>query len=142
VSSIPNECRPESDCLTGGQPSESQLAEVAEAGFRTVINLRGLGEPGTDVEPHILAKSGVKYIHIPISGPGEITREKAQLLSDALETAARPVMVHCASGNRVGALYALKAFHLDGHSIDDALEAGRRWGMTRMEPMVRQLLSQ
>ena len=137
---IPNARTPQLDLLTGGQPSEAQLLEAQTAGYQTVINLRGVGEPGTDVEPLILEKVGLAYVHIPINGPADITVEKAKELDAALQTAAGPVVVHCARGNRVGALFALKAFHLQGQSLEDAINVGRASGMTQMEPMVRQLL--
>ena len=44
------------------------------------------------------------------------------------------------SGNRVGALFALKAQYVDGKSTEDALSEGRAHGLKAMEPAVRQLL--
>jgi len=137
---IPNAQKLRPDLLTGGQPSEAQFLAAKEAGYQTVINLRGVGEPGTDTAPSMLAQAGVAYIHIPINGPGALTVDNAKLLDTALKENGGPVMVHCASGNRVGALFALRAFHLEGHSLEEALNVGRSTGMTRMEPMVRQLL--
>jgi hypothetical protein len=49
-------------------------------------------------------------------------------------------MVHCASGNRVGALLALRANRLEGASPEDALELGLDAGLTRLEPAVREAL--
>ena len=48
--------------------------------------------------------------------------------------------MHCASGNRVGGLFALKAFYVDGKTPEEALEIGRSAGMTRTEAVVRQEL--
>ena len=50
------------------------------------------------------------------------------------------MLLHCGSGNRVGALLALKAFWLDGGSAEEALEVGLAGGVTRLEPTVRELL--
>jgi hypothetical protein len=49
-------------------------------------------------------------------------------------------MLHCGSGNRIGALFALMAFHLEGESADRALQVGREAGLTRLEPVVRERL--
>ncbi len=138
---IPNAQNSKPGILTGGQPSEAHLREASEAGYSLIINTRGHGEPGTDVEPQIVAGLGLEYLHIPMAGPGDVTLENAQQMARALESAAGPVMVHCASGNRVGALFALKAFHIEGKSLEEALEIGRGSGLTRMEPLVRAILS-
>ena len=52
-----------------------------------------------------------------------------------------PVLLHCGSGNRVGALLALAAFHVDGRPADAALQYGLDSGLTRLEPVVRDHLS-
>ncbi len=140
--SIPFAQRPEADVLTGGQPSESDFRDAAVSGFKTVINLRGLGEPGTATQPALMRELGLEYIHLPINGAGDITPENAQSLADALDHAERPVMIHCASGNRIGALFALQAGLKDGCDLEAALERGRAAGLTRMEPLVRVLLQQ
>ena len=50
-------------------------------------------------------------------------------------------MVHCASGNRVGALFALKAFHLEDADVESALASGREAGLTKLEETIRERLS-
>jgi protein tyrosine phosphatase (PTP) superfamily phosphohydrolase (DUF442 family) len=50
-----------------------------------------------------------------------------------------PVLVHCGSANRVGALIALSEFSETG-DLDKALEAGRAAGLTRLEGTVREVL--
>ena len=137
---IPNAQCPFPGILTGGQPDEAQLESARDQGCTLIINTRGLGEPGTDVEPQMVGALGIDYLHIPMAGPGDVTLENAKQMADAIEQASGPVMVHCASGNRVGALFALKAFHLEGKTIDEALAVGRGAGLTRMEPMVRAIL--
>jgi hypothetical protein len=53
---------------------------------------------------------------------------------------AEPVVLHCASSNRVGALLAMKAFYLDDATPEEALALAKKAGITRMEPSVRQKL--
>ena len=52
------------------------------------------------------------------------------------------VVVHCATGNRVGALISLSEFE-DGRSVDNSIIEGVRWGMTseRLQQVVRESLS-
>ncbi len=138
---IPNALSPRPGLLLGGQPGVSALQAAQTAGYQSIINLRGVGEAGTDVEPSIVNELGMTYVHIPINGAGGITEENAKRLSEALADAGdEPTMVHCASGNRVGALFALKAFLLDGMPAEDALATGRSHGLTGLEPMVRGVL--
>ena len=138
---IPNAAEPSVGLLTGGQPSEEQFSEAKRLGFKSIVNLRGIGEPGTDTAPALMTGLGMEYVHIPVSGPHDISIDKARALSDALERLHGPIMVHCASGNRVGALFAMRAFHILGESAEAALEIGRASGMTRLEPFVRSKLT-
>ena len=125
--------------LVGGQPTPGQLERASELGYKTVINLRGDDEEG-NTDPAQVESLEMSYISIPIKGATDMTEEKARALAEALETAESPVMVHCASGNRVGGLFAMKAYYVDGASPEEALQVGKAAGMTRLEPTVREKL--
>ncbi len=141
-----------SDTLTtGGQPTREDLEHLKKAGFTTVINLRREGEITKRDDPDeaklfnfdeaSAARSiGLDYFHLPISSKDGLTAENARLLDDALKAAPGPVLLHCGSGNRAGALMALKAFHVEGKSAEDALVIGKAAGLTSLEPKVRDLL--
>ena len=75
-------------------------------------------------------------------GPADLTLHNAQALAAALAEAGpgHPVLLHCASGNRAGALLALKAHSIDLLPPAQALELGRRAGLKALEPVVRQLI--
>lgn len=139
IDSIPFLGKPTPGVITGGQPNGAQFEALAKAGYRTVINTRAHGEPLVDQEQAFVEGLGMRYVHIPVGSGGDLTVANAKILADALADGG-PALVHCASSNRVGALFALKAFHLDGQSADDALALGRAAGLTRMEPIVRGLL--
>ncbi len=127
--------------LTGGQPSADDFEELRERGLRTVINLRVPTERGTRDEPRWMDELGLIYISIPVEGAAGLSEDVARRLDLALETAERPVLVHCGSSNRVGAAFALRAFHLEGASAEDALAIGAAAGMTRLESTVRGMLA-
>lgn len=138
---LPHARAPFEGIITAGQPNAEQLRAVAAAGYKLVINTRAHGEPLVDQSQAFVEGLGMRYLHIPVSGMGDLTVANAQILADALAADdALPALVHCASSNRVGALFALKAFHLDGKSADEALTEGRASGLTGMEAMVRPLL--
>ena len=125
--------------LVGGQPTPGQLERANELGYKTVINLRQPDEKD-NTDPQRVQDLGMTYVSIPINGSTDMTEEKARVLAGALEAAESPVMVHCASGNRVGGLFAMKAFYVDGMSPEEALAVGKEAGMTRLEPEVREVL--
>lgn len=137
---LPNLKIPREGVYSCGQPSPEQLRGMRDAGVKTVVNLRGPGENDWDERP-LVEELGMTYHHIPISGPGDVTEENAWRLSEIMENPAnRPILIHCGSGNRVGALYALKAYHCDGCEPEEALTAGRSAGLEQLEPAVRQCL--
>ncbi|MER2176978.1 MAG: hypothetical protein ABS955_04680, partial [Stenotrophomonas maltophilia] len=65
----------------------------------------------------------------------------AKALRTVLAQSQGPVLLHCASGNRAGALLALLQAR-EGASVDDALTFGRAAGMTSLEAPTRVLLEQ
>jgi len=133
---------PADGLLVGGQPSEEELRQAAEAGYRTVVNTRTEGEEGEiPGEAELVAELGMEYVFLPVAGAEGLTDENVRVLDEILDDpASYPVMVHCASGNRVGALLALRAHRLEGRSPEDALAFGLEAGLTRLEPAVRQEL--
>ena len=66
--------------------------------------------------------------------------ENAKKLHDLLGDNAEDTFVHCGSGNRVGALMALRAYEYEGASLEEAIEIGKSAGMTRLEGEVRSQL--
>jgi len=127
--------------LSGGQPSETQVEAAALGGFRTVINLRTEQEKGYEWEAETVEGLGMRYISIPIDGKN-FTRETVERFDAALgeSLAQGPVLLHCASGNRIGAILALRAGWLQETDAEEALKYGKASGMTRLEPVVRELL--
>ncbi len=140
ASLVPGGKTPLEGVLTGGQPTAEQLEELGRAGFKTVINLRRPSEPGLEDEAARVEALGMRYVSIPVGGADDLTEEKVRALTAALAASPGPTLVHCASGNRVGALLALKAFWLDGAGPEQALETGLAAGLTRLEPAVREIV--
>jgi uncharacterized protein (TIGR01244 family) len=135
---LPYGREPFSGVITGGQPSLKELEIAADFGVSTVINLRMPQEPGTKGEE--VEALGMRYLEIPVNGAAGLTVENAQALATALGESDRPVIVHCGSGNRVGALFAIKASRLEGKSPEESLLIGQKAGVTRLEGAVRDLL--
>ncbi|TXD41145.1 hypothetical protein TR80_018095 [Xanthomonas campestris] len=102
--------------------------------------------PVTPLQYALGALSGtavdLRYTTLPIVGPDAVTAENAARLAHAIQQARThgDVLVHCASGNRVGALIALERGR-HGDSPAQAIALGRAAGLTTLEPFVVQLLN-
>ena len=131
---------PSDHLVTGGQLTQEQMVALREEGYETFINLRPVDEKGTGWEEEFSAAEGISFTRIPVAGAAGVTRESAERLAEALSSSESGAVVYCKSGNRVGALLALKAHFVDGQSPEDALQFGLDAGMTRLEPLVRELL--
>jgi len=140
---LPNERRVEDGkVIAGGQPSADTLRRAKAQGVTVVVNLRTPGEPGQDFEEGLLRELGIRYERIPVAGGAGMTEENARKLGEILSSAEGPVVVHCASGNRVGGLYALKRFLVDGVPRAQALEEGRAAGMRSVASAVEAFMNQ
>lgn len=129
---------PVAGLTTAGQPDEAALRVFAENGYQTVIDLRTAEEDRGLDEPAVVAALGMDYVLMPI-GAGDINYDKARELAELLDRAEGPILLHCASANRVGALLALNVYEETGNT-ELALETGRAAGMTRLEKVVTEII--
>ena len=133
--------RPVDGITSAGQPDEQALKVFADSGYAAVIDLRGPAESRGYDEANVVEGLGMSYVPFPISGPDAINFENAAKLTELIAAQGGPVLVHCGSGNRVGALLALSKA-LDGADDEQAIAAGREGGLTRLEPVVRERLAE
>ena len=131
--------KPVEGVTTAGQPDELALKVFADNGYVAVIDIRTAREDRGMDEPAVVQGLGMDYVQMPVGGRDDITFENAEKLNQILDLYDGPVLVHCRSANRVGALFALDAYR-ETEDIDMALEAGRVAGLTSMEEMVREVL--
>lgn len=127
--------------ITGGQPSKNDLKKLAEKGVKNIINLRGENEFDDFDESKLAESLGLNYYSIPIAGAAEVTKENAKKLSMLLKKVKGNSFVHCASSNRVGALFALNAALENNQSIDRAIAIGESAGLGSLKNKVRDILS-
>jgi len=84
---------------------------------------------------------GMRFVSIPISGAADLTEINARKLGEVLDDPqSRPMIVHCASGNRAGAMIALYAFYVQKQPANSAIELGVQAGLTSLRPQVEQLV--
>lgn len=136
---IPQLRQPRPNLATGGQPEASAWKELVKRSFTTVINLRAPAEMAGRDEAAEVHAAGLAYHAIPVASGEDISLDNARALWALVRQAEGGVLVHCASGNRAGALLALGAADA-GMLAAEALEFGRASGMTSAESRVRELL--
>jgi protein tyrosine phosphatase (PTP) superfamily phosphohydrolase (DUF442 family) len=114
---------------TAGQPEQEHLERLAEAGYRTVLDVRTLEEdPGFD-EAETVRNAGMDYVKIPLEvKPEAFTDEVFDRARQQLaDPGRRPILVHCASAVRVAPLL-IPYLMEEGRSADEAVEIASRVG--------------
>jgi len=111
-----------------GQPRPDDLRALAEGGLAAVVDLRHPDEHDFD-EAGLVASLGMIYENPAWNGVDELTDETFADVLERLEAAPRPLLLHCGSANRVGAIwYAYRALH-DGLGHEQALAEARAVGL-------------
>ncbi|KAF1686247.1 hypothetical protein B1992_08420 [Pseudoxanthomonas broegbernensis] len=126
---------------TGGRITVEDLPALRAAGITRVIDLTPDAEtPGLD-EAAAVRAAGLSYDNLPIASAADLNHESVAAFDQLLRAADGSTLVHCASGNRVGALAALRAAWLQGAGEEVAIAEGRRWGLRSLEGEVRKRLA-
>jgi uncharacterized protein (TIGR01244 family) len=101
---IANASFPEPGVLAAGQPTGTQVQLAAEDGYKTVLDLRTPEEPRDFDEKEDARLNGLVYVNVPVS-PATLDQTTIDRFLAAMKQAQRPVLLHCSTGNRVGALW-------------------------------------
>ena len=111
----------------GGQPSPGSLKRLGDMGFRTVVNLRTEQE-GAVEEGHVVRALGLDYVWVPVTS-GTFSLEDVEAVERVLDDPDMgPVLLHCASSNRVAAVWAVIQSR-DGRTLEEAEAASRAAGL-------------
>jgi len=123
-----------------GQPSAAALEAAAKAGYKSVIDLRVPTEDRGFDEKSTVERLGMSYVSVPVDGAAGVTFANAGQLDKLLAELPKPILLHCSTGNRVGALLALRA---KAGGMDDraALELGVANGLGGLKSTVEQKLA-
>jgi protein tyrosine phosphatase (PTP) superfamily phosphohydrolase (DUF442 family) len=105
ISGVPHACEPVPGLVTGGQPTAEHLAALKAAGCEVVLDGRDPMEPRPfpDEEAAVLAV-GLEYVNVPLSytPPDDAPLPRLRELL-APVARGRRTLLHCNSGNRIGA---------------------------------------
>jgi protein tyrosine phosphatase (PTP) superfamily phosphohydrolase (DUF442 family) len=108
IEAIKNYVALSGELATGGQPSEEQIQELAQAGFEFVINL-GLLDPRYCLadEAGLVRALGVEYYHIPVDFQAPTIEDLTQFFTVMQAAEGKRVFVHCAANYRVSSFVSL-----------------------------------
>ena len=111
------------------QPDLAGFEAAKQAGVTTVIDLRGPDELDWD-ERAAVESLGLTYHSVPVVGE-RFERDAFERI-EALVAAHHdePILIHCSTSNRVGGWLATHLVSRHGLSRDEAIEVGRRAGIT------------
>jgi len=112
---------------TAGLLLEGGVMEAKRLGFKTILNLLTAKE-GAEIEREKAKAVGIKYLNIPVPtrAPTDAqVREFARIINDPANL---PILVHCETANRVGAMWALYRAS-KGVPAMIAVEEGRAIGL-------------
>jgi len=137
---VPNQSTAMEGVLTAGQLSEEQMVALAGLGYQSFVSLREADEGGSGWEEGFAAEKGLHFVRLPIAGADGIDEAHARQLDTLMEAEARPMVLYCGSSNRVGALLALRAFHVQDMGAAESLELGKSTGVTGLESMLEEKL--
>jgi uncharacterized protein (TIGR01244 family) len=127
-----NVTRVDATVMCAGATSPETFPELKKQGFVSIINLRRESEPGADIAAARTAASaaGLKYIHIPVDGANPQAASADAFLAAVKDRANQPVYIHCASANRVGAMWLIKRMVVDGWDVTRATEEATAIGLS------------
>lgn len=139
---IPEAVSPAPGIVSGGRFGSSDISRVQAAGIRHVIDLTPDAETPEFDEAAAVREAGMRYTNLPLRGAVDLTRANVHAFDKLIRNSELPVLVHCASGNRVGAMAALTAAWVDGQKTGEAVAIGKAWGLKSLEGEVRRLLGE
>ena len=129
VAGVVNFTQVDATVACGGETPQDAIPEIARQGFKAVVNLRMPSEPGVPAEAAVVEQAGLRYFHLPMNPNAPEFGTAEEFLQVVADPANQPVYIHCASANRVGAVWAIKRVVQDGWSREQAVEEAQAIGM-------------
>ncbi len=122
-----------------GQVTKDELKQAANEGFKSILNLRASGEEGFMSDEGKQAEAaGLTYVNIPVKKE-EISDELTSQVLKEIDELPKPVLVHCASGMRAGAMACMHMATREGMTADEGMTKAQAIGFDcNSEPQLKQ----
>lgn len=112
-----------------GQPQPEDFRKSGADGIKTVVSLRQPDELDWD-EAAIVQQVGMEYLSIPFQSPKSLTDEVFDEVRRVLnDKKKRPMILHCHSANRVGAVWLVHRVLDGGVAYAKALAEAKQVGL-------------
>lgn len=113
-----------------GQLTFDELQQLAEEGYRSVVNLRSSDESGfLDGEQKKIECSGLRYINIPIQAD-DLNLNNVFSVIQELDQLPKPMLVHCDNGIRSSIVVLMQIAIGQGIRAEDALQKVAELGVS------------
>ncbi len=90
---------------TSGKLLAGAVEEIQKHGFKTVLDMRTPKE-GTEEEGELVKAAGIQYLNIPVTKAWPEPDVFARFKSVIENQKNHPILIHCASANRVGMMWS------------------------------------
>jgi uncharacterized protein (TIGR01244 family) len=125
----------------GGQPDTADLKRLAQAGFKSVVNLRADAEANQPLSPVAeqteATAAGLDYRHVPVS-VGNLSEAQVEAFRAAVAELPGPVYVHCGAGQRACAFSLLS--ERAGSSAESVFQEAETKGIAFPDKPIRDLI--
>lgn len=123
-------------------PAIEALEEAANDGFKSVVNMRTASEK-QDVTPEeereAAEAAGLTYLHHPVDGE-KLSGDVVDSFREKVKGLPGPVLVHCASGKRSGALVMMHRGVEEGLSGDEVIQKAEAMGFECDTPGLKEFV--
>lgn len=121
----------------GPQPSELEIIQLSQEGFKSVVNFRTDDEKEQPLSPdaegeHVKA-AGLSYLNIPVSSKS-MKPEIVDQFREQYAQLPKPVYAHCKSGKRAGAMVMMHVASEQGMTGEQTLQQADEMGFECDQP--------
>ena len=112
-----------------GQLTLSELPDIVEDGYQTIVNLRSPDEPGfIPEEQQKLERLGLRYLNLPVQIKALNPTTILEIIHQ-LSGLPKPMLIHCDSGVRASIVVLMQIAIMQGIQADDAFQKVARLGL-------------
>ncbi|MBL8235781.1 MAG: hypothetical protein JNM66_00075 [Bryobacterales bacterium] len=145
VGATPNSAAFGNRIYFAGQPSQADLAEYAKLGVKTIVNLRMPAETaslGFD-EAAAVKAAGMNYVSVPFGPVMPPDGDLAKIYAELNKAGDGKVLLHCASSNRAGMVWAVYRGTQHALPAEAAIAEGKAAGLkaAALEKLAREKLA-
>jgi uncharacterized protein (TIGR01244 family) len=125
---VPNLQNPRYQIYTAGQPNEEGFQYASKIGVKSVINVLPEKE-WLKGEEQMVTNNNMTYNKFPFD-PADLNMATIQKFGQLLQSQQKPVLIHCSTGNHVGALWFAYRVLAEKAALGVALKEAREIGLT------------